>query len=76
MAALSADLRKMTLRAPLRVLVACDNDPQDPRSYSGTLASVLRLLDALRDGQLEALLLWRDPCVHTHVHTRVASSER
>ena len=45
---LSAELQKMQLQTePLRVLVACDNDPADPRSYSGTLASILRLLEAL-----------------------------
>lgn len=27
--------------APIRVAIACDNDPTDPRAYSGTLASVL-----------------------------------
>ena len=29
----------------VRVLIACDNDPEDPRAYSGTLRSVL---DAVR----------------------------
>ena len=40
----------------IRVAVACDNDPADPRAYSGTLASVLEVVATIEGVEVVATI--------------------